>query len=136
MITDAEKYADEDRKRKEAVEVRNQGDSLVYSTEKFLSENGDKIPADVKSTVEADVAELKTALESDNVEAIAAATSKLGTSSQSMGAAMYANAAAADGGPSASNGSATPEDEGIVDAEIVDEDSQDASANAEARDGQ
>jgi molecular chaperone DnaK len=136
MIADAEKYADEDRKRKEAVEVRNQGDSLVYSTEKFLSENGDKIPADVKSTVEADVAELKTALESDNVESIAAATSKLGTSSQSMGAAMYANAAAAEGGPSASNGSATPEDEGIVDAEIVDEDSEDVSSNAEARDGQ
>jgi molecular chaperone DnaK len=136
MIADAEKYADEDRKRKEAVEVRNQGDSLVYSTEKFLSENGDKIPADVKSTVEADIAELKTALESDNVEAIAAATSKLGTSSQSMGAAMYANAAAADGGPSASNGSATAEDEGIVDAEIVDEDSEDVSSNAEARDGQ
>ena len=136
MIADAEKYADEDRKRKEAVEVRNQGDSLVYSTEKFLSENGDKIPADVKSTVEADVAELKTALESDNVESIAAATSKLGTSSQSMGAAMYANAAAAEGGPSASNGSATPEDEGIVDAEIVDEDSENVSSNAEARDGQ
>jgi molecular chaperone DnaK len=136
MIADAEKYADEDRKRKEAVEVRNQGDSLVYSTEKFLSENGDKIPADVKSTVEADVAELKTALESDNVESIAAATSKLGTSSQSMGAAMYANAAAAEGGPSASNGSATAEDEGIVDAEIVDEDSEDVSSNAEARDGQ
>ncbi|HYO32891.1 MAG TPA: molecular chaperone DnaK [Nocardioidaceae bacterium] len=136
MIADAEKYADEDRKRKEAVEVRNQGDSLVYSTEKFLSENGDKIPDDVKSTVEADVAELKTALESDNVDAIAAATSKLGTSSQSMGAAMYANAAAADGGPSASNGAATPEDEGIVDAEIVDEGSEDASSNAEARDGQ
>ncbi len=97
MIADAEKYADEDRLRKEAVEVRNQADSLVYSTEKFLSENSDKIPADVKTQVEADIAEVKTALEGDNTDAIAAATSKLGTSSQSMGAAMYANASAEAG---------------------------------------
>jgi molecular chaperone DnaK len=125
MIADAEKYADEDRKRKEAVEVRNQGDSLVYSTEKFLSENSDKIPDDVKSQVESDIAALKTALEGDDTDAIASATSKLGTSSQSMGAAMYANAnaaGAADGGPSASAGATGPdEDEGIVDAEIVDD---------------
>jgi molecular chaperone DnaK len=125
MIADAEKYADEDRKRKEAVEVRNQGDSLVYSTEKFLSENSDKIPDDVKSQVESDIAALKTALEGDDTDAIASATSKLGTSSQSMGAAMYANAnaaGAADGGPGSSAGAAaSDEDEGIVDAEIVDD---------------
>jgi molecular chaperone DnaK len=125
MIADAEKYADEDRKRKEAVEVRNQGDSLVYSTEKFLSENSDKIPEDVKSQVESDIAALKTALEGDDTDAIASATSKLGTSSQSMGAAMYANAnaaGAADGGAGSSAGAAgSDEDEGIVDAEIVDD---------------
>jgi molecular chaperone DnaK len=125
MIADAEKYADEDRKRKEAVEVRNQGDSLVYSTEKFLSENSDKIPEDVKSQVESDIAALKTALEGDDTDAIASATSKLGTSSQSMGAAMYANAnaaGAADGGAGSSTGAAgSDEDEGIVDAEIVDD---------------
>jgi molecular chaperone DnaK len=132
MIADAEKYADEDRKRKEAVEVRNQGDSLVYSTEKFLSENSDKIPDDVKSQVESDIAALKTALEGDDTDAIASATSKLGTSSQSMGAAMYANANAAgagDGGAGSSAGAAgTDEDEGIVDAEIVDDGPSDDDA--------
>jgi molecular chaperone DnaK len=125
MIADAEKYADEDRKRKEAVEVRNQGDSLVYSTEKFLSENSDKIPDDVKSQVESDIAALKTALEGDDTDTIASATSKLGTSSQSMGAAMYANAnaaGAAEGGTGSSTGATgSDEDEGIVDAEIVDD---------------
>jgi molecular chaperone DnaK len=132
MIADAEKYADEDRKRKEAVEVRNQGDSLVYSTEKFLSENSDKIPDDVKSQVESDIAALKTALEGDDTDAIASATSKLGTSSQSMGAAMYANANAAgagDGGAGSSAGAAgSDEDEGIVDAEIVDDGPSDDDA--------
>jgi molecular chaperone DnaK len=134
MIADAEKYADEDRKRKEAVEVRNQGDSLVYSTEKFLSENSDKIPEDVKSQVESDIAALKTALEGDDTDAIASATSKLGTSSQSMGAAMYANAnaaGAADGGAGSSTGAAgSDEDEGIVDAEIVDDGPSDDDTHA------
>jgi molecular chaperone DnaK len=137
MIADAEKYADEDRLRKEAVEVRNQADSLVYSTEKFLSENSDKIPADVKTQVEADIAEVKTALEGDNTDAIAAATSKLGTSSQSMGAAMYANASA-EAGPGDGTQAGTAEgdeDEGIVDAEIVD-DGPEGSDSAQGRDGQ
>ena len=66
MVSDAEQYAEEDRQRSEAVETRNQADGLVYSTEKFLSENADKIPADVKATVETDVAALKTALEGDD----------------------------------------------------------------------
>jgi molecular chaperone DnaK len=137
MIADAEKYADEDRLRKEAVEVRNQADSLVYSTEKFLSENSDKIPADVKTQVEADIAEVKTALEGDNTDAIATATSKLGTSSQSMGAAMYANASAEAGPGDGTQGGTGEgdEDEGIVDAEIVD-DGPDGSDSAQGRDGQ
>jgi molecular chaperone DnaK len=123
MVADAEQYADEDRRRREAVEVRNQGDSLVYSTEKFLSENSDKIPADVKSQVESDIAALKTALEGDDTDAITAATSKLGSSSQAMGAAMYANADAAGGagGGAATDAPRSDEDEGIVDAEIVDD---------------
>ncbi len=66
MIHDAEQYAEEDRKRKESIELRNQADAAVYSTEKFLSENTDKIPDDVKTEVETDVAEVKKALESDN----------------------------------------------------------------------
>ena len=133
MVRDAEQYADEDRKRREAVELRNQADSAVYSTEKFLSENADKVPAELKSEVEADIAEVKKALEGDDSDAISAAAAKLATSSQKMGAAMYENAAAAgatDAGPDASTGSSSDSsDDDVVDAEIVDEgdSSQDAS---------
>jgi molecular chaperone DnaK len=121
MISEAEQYADEDRKRREAAETRNQADSLVYSTEKFLSENADKIPADVKSDVEGDVAALKTALEGEDTDAIGSAAAKLATSSQAMGSAMYAaeGASATDSG--ASGPDAEADDESIVDAEIVDE---------------
>src|SRR6187200_1198608 len=95
MIRDAEQYAEEDRQRREQVEIRNQADSAVYTTEKFLAENADKIPGDVKSEVEADVSSLKTALEGEDTDAIKAAATKLGESSQKMGAAMYANSDAA-----------------------------------------
>ena len=122
MVRDAEQYADEDRKRKEAVEVRNQADSAVYSTEKFLSENADKIPADVKTEVEADIADVKKALEGEDTDAISAAAAKLAASSQKMGSAMYANAAAQDA-PSAAGAAAgsSTDDEDVVEAEIVDE---------------
>jgi molecular chaperone DnaK len=134
MIREAEQYADEDRKRREAAEARNQADSLVYSTEKFLSENAEKIPADVKSKVETDVASLKSALEGDDTEAIKAAMTTLASSSQSMGSAMYANQGddfAATGTGASASDSASDDDEGIVDAEIVD----DASGDAGAEDG-
>jgi molecular chaperone DnaK len=126
MIREAEEYAEEDRKRKEAIETRNQADGLVYSTEKFLAENSDKIPAEVKSEVEADVASLKEALADNDgagdVDAIAAGVAKLGESSQKMGAAMYAAGqadAAASGAGDAGTGDS---DEDVVEAEIVDED--------------
>jgi molecular chaperone DnaK len=126
MIHDAEQYAEEDRLRREAVEIRNTADSAVYSTEKFLSENSDKIPTDVRSEVEADLAEVKKALEGDDTDAISAAAAKLAASSQKMGSAMYAQAgesAAAAGGPTAGGdtGSGSGSDEDVVDAEIVDE---------------
>ncbi|GAA1542171.1 molecular chaperone DnaK [Kribbella lupini] len=126
MVRDAEQYAEEDRKRREAVESRNQAEGLVYQTEKFLEENEDKIPDDVKTEVKDGVAELKKALEGDDAEAIKAASEKLAQSSQKMGAAMYANAQAAGGSEeSASSGDSstgTNDDDGVVDAEIVDED--------------
>jgi molecular chaperone DnaK len=126
MIKDAEQYAEEDRKRRESIETRNQADGLVYSTEKFLSENGDKVPAEVRSEVEADVEALKKLLEDENTdkEAFDAALAKLGESSQKMGAAMYAageSEAAAAGGTTGTGES----DEDVVDAEIVDEDGSD-----------
>ncbi len=92
MVKDAEQYAEEDAKRREAVEIRNQADSLVYSTEKFLSENGEKLPEDVKIEVQADVDALKELLEDADADkdALTAAVTKLGESSQKMGAALYA----------------------------------------------
>jgi molecular chaperone DnaK len=124
MVRDAEQYAEEDRKRREAVENRNQAESLVYQTEKFLQENEDKVPDDVKTEVKDAVAELKKALEGDDAEAIKTSSEKLAQSSQKMGAAMYANAQAAGGSSeeSTSGESSTGTDDDVVDAEIVDED--------------
>ncbi|WP_112248603.1 molecular chaperone DnaK [Kribbella monticola] len=125
MVRDAEQYAEEDRKRREAVESRNQAEGLVYQTEKFLTENEDKIPDDVKTEVKDGVSELKKALEGDDADAIKAASEKLAQSSQKMGAAMYANAQAAgtsDESASADGESTGNADDDVVDAEIVDED--------------
>ncbi|MEJ1107063.1 MULTISPECIES: molecular chaperone DnaK [unclassified Kribbella] len=125
MVRDAEQYAEEDRKRREAVESRNQAEGLVYQTEKFLQENEDKIPDDVKTEVKDGVAELKKALEGDDADAIKAASEKLAQSSQKMGAAMYANAQAAGGSEesaSSDSDSSSSNDDDVVDAEIVDED--------------
>jgi len=123
MVREAEQYADEDRQRREQVETRNQAESLVYSTEKFLEENGDKVGDDVKIEVQTDVDALKKALENDDTEAVRSAVTKLGESSQKMGAAMYAAAGdaagAEDAGASTDGGDAEGD---VVDAEIIDED--------------
>jgi molecular chaperone DnaK len=131
MVREAEQYAEEDRLRKEAVEVRNQAEGLVYSTEKFLSENEDKVPDEVKSEVRADVESLKKALEdtSDSArEGIEAAAGKLAESSQKMGAAMYAageaDAAASGAGDAGSGDTGGAGDEDVVDAEIVDDEGE------------
>ncbi len=130
MVKEAEQYAEEDAKRREAVETRNQADQLVYTTEKFLEENAEKIPDDVKTEVQADVDALKATLENAeaSAEEIQAGVTKLGESSQKMGAAMYAAAEAdqaAAGGSDSSTGAA---DEDVVDAEIVDEEPGDTAA--------
>jgi molecular chaperone DnaK len=135
MVKDAEQYAEEDRQRKEAVETRNQAESVAYSTEKFLSENGEKIPAEVKTEVETDLEALKKALESTDEGAtsdISAALAKLNESSQKMGAAMYA---AGEAGASAAGGTSGTgdSDEDVVDAEIVDEDSTDGTGEGESK---
>ncbi|MER6027714.1 molecular chaperone DnaK [Streptomyces sp. NPDC001851] len=128
MMREAEQYAEEDRKRREAAETRNQAEQLVYQTEKFLRDNPDRVPADTRGEVETAVAELKTLLEQNaDTTALRTGVEKLATVSQKMGQAMYAasssssSAASADGGPATEHGSATDE-EGVVDAEIVDED--------------
>ena len=133
MVKEAEQYAAEDAQRREAVESRNQADSLVYSTEKFLEENAEKIPDDVKSEVQADVDALKATLENADASAdeITAGVTKLGESSQKMGAAMYAAAEAdqaAAGGTTEATGEA---DDDVVDAEIVDEPADEADASSD-----
>jgi len=133
MVKEAEQYAEEDAKRREAVETRNQAEQLVYTTEKFLADNDEKLPEDVKTEVQADVDALKSVLENAEAPAedVQAAVTKLGESSQKMGAAMYAAAeadASAAGGTTGATGEA---DDDIVDAEVVDETDTDGSADGQ-----
>ena len=129
MVQDAEKFADEDKKRRESAEARNQADSLVHATEKQLEEHGDKIDASLKSEVEEKVAALKTALEGDDATDINAKAQDLSQSAMKMGQSIYeqeqAKAAsdAPEGGDAASD---SKSDEEVVDAEFseVDEDAK------------
>ncbi len=123
MVKEAEQYAAEDASRRDAVEARNQADQLVYTTEKFLEDNADKIPDDVKTEVGADVEALKSTLENAEASAddINAGITKLGESSQKMGAAMYAAAEADEAAAGGATGATGEQDDDVVDAEIVDE---------------
>ena len=125
MMADAEKYAEEDRNRREEAEVRNRGETLAYTTEKFLAENADKVPDDIKSEVEASIAELKKTLEGTDTEAIRVASENAAQVSQKMGTAIYAQSqqAAAEGqaGQPGSDQAESAADDDVVDAEIVDE---------------
>ncbi len=124
MVRDAEEYAEEDRKRREEAEVRNQADSLVYQTEKFLGENEEKVPEDIKSEVREALAEVKKALESNDTEAIKTASERAAQVSQKMGTAIYQQAQAQQSSSqseSAGGSSGTQDDDEVVEAEIVDE---------------
>lgn len=129
MRQEAEKYAEEDHARREAAETRNQGEQLVYQTEKFLTDNADKVPGEIKTEVEAAVAELKEKLKGEDTAEIRTATEKVAAVSQKLGQAMYADAQGtqAAGGASAGAGEAKADDD-VVDAEIVDEDRKDGAA--------
>jgi molecular chaperone DnaK len=134
MMKDAEAHADEDKKRREEAETRNLAESLQYQTEKFLAENGDKIPADKKEELGEALTELRSALGGSDIAAIKAAQEKVARVSQEVGGALYsqqADATAAAGGESAgapgagaTSGSATNDDD-VVDAEIVDDEGTD-----------
>ena len=117
MVKDAEAHAEEDKKQKEEVEVRNQTDSLCYSTEQTLSELGDKVNADLKGKTQSAIDEAKKALEGSDVEAIKAAGESLQSVAYELAQIVYADA------QQASEGSAAPDDD-VVDAdyEVVDED--------------
>ncbi|MFD5836626.1 molecular chaperone DnaK [Streptomyces collinus] len=119
MMREAEQYAEEDSKRREAAETRNQAEQLVYQTENFLRENGDRVPADTKSEVESAVAEVKEGLaQQADTAALRAGVEKLASVSQKMGQAMYAQAQQT---PTEEAPTAPQDEEGVVDAEIVDE---------------
>jgi molecular chaperone DnaK len=122
MVKDAEAHAAEDRRRKEEAEARNQADSLVYQTEKLLKEQGEKMSGDEKSAVESRLAELKTALDGADVEAIKSATEALVGASQAFTQKLYEQAASESGAAAASAESAAASEDEVVDAEIVDED--------------
>jgi len=126
MIKDAEAHAEEDRKRREEADVRNQAETLVYQTEKFVkeqreAEGGSKVPEDTLNKVDAAIANAKTALAGTDISAIKSAMEKLGHESQALGQAIYEATQSAQGsGGGNPGGDAGPDD--VVDAEVVDDD--------------
>jgi molecular chaperone DnaK len=124
MVQEAERYAAEDAQRRDEAETRNRADTLAYQTEKFLAENADKVPADIKSEVESAVTELKKTLEGSDLDAIKEATEKTAQVSQKMGTAIYAQTQASGTAGQAGEqaGQSAPDEDEVVEAEIVDED--------------
>ncbi len=132
MVKDAEANAESDKKRREAVESKNQAEALVHSTEKSLKDYGDKVSAEDKASIETALAELKTAVEGDDAEVIKAKTQTLAEVSMKLGQAMYeasqaAEAASAEGGEADATAKA---DDDVVDADFeeIDEDGKKKSA--------
>ncbi|MFZ9774903.1 MAG: molecular chaperone DnaK [Candidatus Nanopelagicaceae bacterium] len=127
MMKDAEAHANEDKERREAAEARNAGDSLLYQTEKFLKDNEAKLAegelATKKSEVENALADLKKSLEGSDTASIKSATDKVAEVSQALGAALYAAGAAAGASEASTDGagSSSPNEDGVEDAEIVEE---------------
>lgn len=123
MVRDAEQYAEEDRKRREEAEVRNTAEQMQYQTEKFLEDNGDKVPADVRGPVDEALTKLREALKGTDKAAITTASEELAKVSQTLGQAVYAQNEAAGGadGAGAADGAAAAGDDDVVDAEIVED---------------
>jgi molecular chaperone DnaK len=122
MVKDAETHADEDKRLRELADAKNQGETAIYSVEKSLREHGDKVDAEVKSTIESAAAELRSALEGDDAEAIRTRTQALHEASYKLAEVVYQNTGgtgSAEGGTTSPDGQA--EEEVIEDAEIVDE---------------
>ena len=119
-VKEAEQFAADDKKKREEVDIRNGADQMVFQTEKMLKENGDKLPADVKSDAEAKLADLKTAVQSGNVDDIKAKQEALSQVFEKMyqAAAAAQQAAGAQPGPDAGNNQQKPNDDGVVDADF------------------
>ncbi|KQR51415.1 Fe-S protein assembly chaperone HscA [Leifsonia sp. Leaf336] len=127
MVREAEEHAAEDKKRRESAETRNQAEQLVYSIEKLIKDNEDKLPEDVKNEVQGDVDALKTALAGDDDEAVKTAYDKLNESQQKLGQAIYSaaqasEAPAGDAGEAGAQGEgSSSDDEDVIDAEVVED---------------
>ena len=129
-VKEAEKFAEEDKKRKEKIETQNQADQTIYQIEKALTEAGDKVTADEKSNVEAKIEELKKVKDGEDIEAIKAAIEAVNQSFYPIATKMYQQAGGAEGqgfDPNAAAGGAqgqsAPHDDNVVDADFkVDED--------------
>ncbi|HEX2577994.1 MAG TPA: molecular chaperone DnaK [Aquihabitans sp.] len=128
MVKDAEAHAEEDRQRREEADVRNQADSLVYSVEKLLKEQGDKVEGDEKTAAESSLGRLKDALAGSDLEAIKSGLEDLTSTSQAFTQKLYEATAAENAGqydPSGASGGAGAtgaDDDEVVDAEVIDED--------------
>ncbi len=117
MVKDAEAHAAEDKVRKELIEAKNHGDALVHQTEKAMEEHGDKVSADEKAAIETATADLKSALEGEDAQAITAKTQTLMQASMKLGEAMY-KAQTGGGEEQPEAGGENPAEEGVVDAEF------------------
>jgi len=122
MVKDAESHAEEDKKRKDEIEVRNQVDSLAYSTEQTVKDLGDKVPEDQKKAVDEAVAEAKTALDGSDIEAIKKAGEKLTEVGQKLAEIVYADAQAQTAGNNGAAGNSSEPDVVDADYEVVDDD--------------
>ena len=122
MVKEAERFAEEDRRKREDAETRNRADTLVYQTERMLKDVGDKISADERGQVEAKLKALKDAIAQGEVAKISAAVEELQQASHKLAEAMYAKAAAGTAGGGASGGAQSPGGEAKAGDEVIDVD--------------
>jgi molecular chaperone DnaK len=121
MIKDAESHADEDRKRREAIELRNQADTLVYQTDKSMKEHGDKLDPATKADIEQSLTELKEALQGEDTDAVRTKMEGLASKSQQLAQAIYQATSDQSGPGDDATAEADTADDEVIDAEVVDE---------------
>ncbi len=125
MVREAEEHAEEDKKRREAADVRNNAENLAYQTEKLLTDNADKLPEEIKTEMQGDVDAVKEALKGEDDDAVKSAYDKLVENQQKIGEAIYSQQGGAEGAEAAGEGTADAgADDDVVDAEVVDEEDE------------
>ncbi|TGD10984.1 molecular chaperone DnaK [Brevibacterium sp. S111] len=125
MVREAEEHAEEDKKRREAADVRNNAENLAYQTEKLLTDNADKLPEEIKTEMQGDVDAVKEALKGEDEDAVKTAYDKLMENQQKIGEAIYNQQGGAEGAAAAGEGAAeSGADDDVVDAEVVDEEDE------------